>query len=395
MAPTHPRAAHRIRVLHLITDLDVGGAELMLARLVAASEDRLENRVVSLLPPGQVANDIGAAGVLTDSLGARSGADGAASLARLYRQLRSFQPQILQTWLYHADLAGIIAGKFARVPGIVWNIRCATLNRQDHPASIPMLQRVLARMSGLPSAIVSNSMAGIHAHERLGYRPRRWVLIPNGFDTSRYKPQPEARARLRHELGLGLETPLVGILARAHPMKDHDTFFAAAANVIRLHPQVHFLAAGRGIRESQAIAGVVARLGLRSNIHLLGERHDGPMILAGLDVAVSASYSEAFPNVVGEAMACGVVPIVTDTGDSAAIVGAAGRVVESRDPAALGRAVCDLIEMGLDARQALGRVARARIVEEYSMSRVAARYVELYGQLSEHASAMETAECVE
>jgi glycosyltransferase involved in cell wall biosynthesis len=241
--------------------------------------------------------------------------------------------------------------------------------------------------------VVSNSAAGLRAHEQLGYRPRRWAIIPNGFDTDRYKPCGTARQDFRREIGVGDDVPLVGLVARAHPMKDHATFLAAAAIVAARRPDVQFIVAGRGVPESAAIADLLSTHGLGGRAHLLDERQDTWRVLAALDIAVSSSYSEAFPNVVGEAMACGTSPVVTDVGDSALIVGAAGRVVPPRDPNALAQAVVELLSMEPAGRKALGAAGRARIREEYSISAIASRYLRLYGELAGRIDLQEHVRC--
>jgi glycosyltransferase involved in cell wall biosynthesis len=372
-----------VRVAHLITGLDIGGAESMLARLVGAlSPSMVENTVVSLTAGGPLAESIAAGGVRVYELGMRPGRINVMGMYRASRLLGRIKPDVLQTWLYHADLTGLLAGALARVPAVVWNVRCAVLNPQDHPATLPLLQRALAWASRWPTAVVSNSAAGLRAHEQLGYRPRRWVIIPNGFDTERFKPLFSARPEFGRELGVSDDVPLVGLVARAHPMKDHTTFLEAAAIVARQRPDAQFVAVGRGIRESEAIRSLIDKLLLGSRIHLLPERRDPERVLAALDVAVSSSYSEAFPNVVGEAMACATPLVVTDVGDSARIVGGSGRVVRPRDPSALAHAIIELLEMPPDARRSLGLEGRARIASHYSLSAVASQYQQLYEDLA-------------
>jgi glycosyltransferase involved in cell wall biosynthesis len=375
--------ASPIRVVHLITDLEVGGAEMTLVRLLeAVPPAKIEHTVVSLTSGGALRSRISAAGVNCIELGMRPGRFDLAASWRIVRELIRLRPHVLQTWLYHADLAGLIAGSLARVPAVVWNIRCAELDPRDHPKSLPMLLRLLAWTSRRPAAIVSNSVAGRRAHEELGYRSSSWEIIPNGFDTEMYKPWPAAREDFRNELRVPPNTLLAGVVARAHPMKDHRTFFQAAAVTARSRDDVDFVAVGRGIPENSEIKEQVRALGLAGRVHLLGERHDMPRVMAALDVAVSSSYSEAFPNVVAEAMACGTPPVVTDVGDSARIVGNAGHVVPRKDPVALGEAMVKIISMDGHDRQALGVAARNRIVDEYSLKAAADRYQQLYELLS-------------
>src|SRR5205085_9990357 len=167
------------------------------------------------------------------------------------------------------------------------------------------------------------------------------------------------------------------LLARFHPMKDHITFLEAARIVTRTRPDVHFVAAGRGVPDAPAITQWMEESNVATNVHLLREQPEGSQFLGALDVAVSSSYSEAFPNVVAEAMACGIPCVATDVGESAHIVGPTGAIVPPRDPVALAAAINRILDLGLDARQALGAAARERIVSEFSIDRAAVRYDDL------------------
>jgi glycosyltransferase involved in cell wall biosynthesis len=385
MPPPHSAAegaARSISVVHLITDLDIGGAEMMLARLLD-HVDRIHVRsaVICLSGLGPVAEQIARAAVPVYALEMRAGRVHPTAFLRLVKYLRQLKPDVLQTWLYHSDLAGLAAGFLTRVPNVVWNIRCAELNPADHPLSLRIIIRSLAWLSRLPSTVISNSIAGKLAHEQLGYQPRRWMIIPNGVDTERFQPSVAGRRQLRRELRLGDDTLLVGVLARVHPMKDHTTFLKAAAATAKTREDVHFVLAGRGVTEDRGLAGLVRQLELADRVHLLGERSNPAQLLAAFDVAVSSSYSEAFPNVVAEAMACGVPCVVTDAGDSAAIVGSAGVVVPCRDPSALAQGVMQLLNLDPGTRRALGGAARERILHEYSIQRAALRYEALYTDL--------------
>jgi glycosyltransferase involved in cell wall biosynthesis len=372
-----------IRIAHVITDLDTAGAELMLARLVEvfAANGRVANSVIALGARGVLADRIEAAGVPVLALGMRPGKPDPRGLWKLVRQLRRVQPAIVQTWLYHADFAGLLAGALTHTP-VIWNIRCAELDPRDHPPSLATLLRALALASRYPAAVICNSQAGQRAHDRLGYTPRRWAVIPNGFDTNVFRPCPGAASELRRELGLPDTSRLVGLMARFHPMKDHPTFVSAAQVVTAAKPDAHFVAAGRGVDTSPSLQALLDDGALRGRVHLLPERRDAPRFLAALDVAVSSSYGEAFPNVVGEAMACGTPCVVTDVGDSARIVGEAGVVVPPRDPGALAAGIVRLLEMAPPEHAALKTAARDRIATEFSLARAAAQYEALYADVA-------------
>jgi glycosyltransferase involved in cell wall biosynthesis len=373
-----------VNVVHLITDLDTGGAEMMLAKLLSAMDRRrFRSVVVSLLEPGPVAARIRDLGLPVHTLGMSRGRPSARAVLRLRRLLAGERPAVLQTWMYHANLLGLVAGWVAPVGHTVWNIRSASLNLRGYSRSTPWTIRAGAVLSRSPSAVVINSGAGQSGHAALGYRPRRWEVIPNGFELERFGPDPSARRALREELGLPGDAPLIGLAGRYHPMKDHPTFFRAAELLAKRHPRAHFVLAGRDVVPGNpALAPLVEASGAPGSLHLLGERSDMPRIMAGLDVFSSSSaYGEGFPNVVGEAMACGVPCVVTDVGDSAAVVGETGVVVPPRDADALAEGWARLLDAGADGRRRLGEAARQRVQENYSLERVAGLYEALYSSL--------------
>jgi glycosyltransferase involved in cell wall biosynthesis len=209
------------------------------------------------------------------------------------------------------------------------------------------------------------------------------VVLPNGFDLDAFQPDPAARGSVRQELGISEETPLIGLVARFHPQKDHHNFMQAAAQLHARLPNVHFLLCGAGVTpENPALAQWVEEAGLRANVHLLGVRQDVPRLSAALDIATSSSSGEGFPNVVGEAMACGVPCVVTDVGDAALIVGETGRVVPPHDAQALADAWHDLLNAGEDYRYELGMAARRRVQECFSMTTISRRYEQLYEEIA-------------
>jgi glycosyltransferase involved in cell wall biosynthesis len=209
------------------------------------------------------------------------------------------------------------------------------------------------------------------------------VLIPNGIDPAEFAPCQRSRVNVRRELGIEDSARLVGVVGRLHPMKDHRTFLTAAAMVVREDPSVAFVAVGRGVGGDPTLRRLAADLAIADRVRLLDERRDIPRVMSAFDVAVSSSRSEGFPNAVVEAMACAVPCVVTDTGDSAAIVGDTGVVVPPQDAAALAAGIRHLLAQPAADRAALGLAARERVVREYSIAQVAERYCELYQQLAQ------------
>ena len=356
----------------------------MLARLVEGMDRvRFPSTVVSLATPGPVADRIRAAGVEVTTLDMRRGRPAPSALVRLAGRLRTLRPDVLQTWLYHADLLGLAAGRLAGVPRILWNVRNSNMRMECYGFLSRRTLDACRLASRLPDGIVVNSRAGYEAHRRIGYRPRVWYLIPNGIDTALFRPDPAARARVRRALGVPPAAPLIGFAARVDPMKDHDTFLRAAALLVRQRPAARFLLVGEGTLPGGRIDDPVRRAGLGGGLLRLGARADMAALTAALDVATAVSrFGEGFPNVVAEALACGVPCVVADVGDGAEIVGGAGVVVPPEDPERLATAWADLIDRGPAARRDLGSAGRARIAGSYSLARAVRRYERLYASLA-------------
>jgi glycosyltransferase involved in cell wall biosynthesis len=379
-----------VRITHVITGLQRGGAEMMLYRLLDRSDRRrFQHVVVSLTDEGALGRAIRDLGVPVRTLGMRRGIPDIRAVWRLARLMRQERPAVVQTWLYHADLVGLLAGKLAGVQVTVWNVRCSDVDMRRYPWYSRITRRLLSTLSALPAAVIVNSERGRLVHERIGYRPRRWVTIPNGVDLVRFRPDPDARVRLRKELGLPLSARLIGMVARYDPMKDHATFLRAAAELLRNgaaggQADVHFVLVGRGVTwENPGLQALANSLGLRAHLHLLGERDDVERLLPGLDLAsLSSAFGEGWPNVVGEAMACGVPCVVTDVGDAGTIVGETGRVVPPADPEALARAWAELLAFPEEQRRALGSAARERIAACFSLEQVVERYQALWEELA-------------
>jgi glycosyltransferase involved in cell wall biosynthesis len=303
------------------------------------------------------------------------------AVLRLVGWLRSNPPALVQTWMYHADLVGGIAARLSGHAPVIWGIRNSNLDVVHSRRSTRWTVKVCALLSNkIPACIVSCSETARRIHVKLGYAADRMVVIPNGFDLDLFQPDPQGRAWLCQELGLSPEARLVGLVARFDPQKNHQTFIQAAAEVKARYTGVEFLLCGDGITwENARLAGWIEQQGLRDCFHLLGRREDIPRLTAALDVACSSSaYGEAFSNVLGEAMACGVPCVVTDVGDSAYIVGETGKVVPPRDSPALAGALLELLALSSDKRKELGAEARKRIKQNFDIHAVVHHYEQLY-----------------
>jgi len=205
------------------------------------------------------------------------------------------------------------------------------------------------------------------------------VVIPNGFDAEAFAPDQEVGIEVRRELAIPSRAPIVGLVARFHPAKDHHNFVRAAAILARSLPQAVFVLCGSGVDdENTLLVNWIRDAGLSGSFRLLGERADISRIIQSFDISGTSSISEAFPLVVGEAMACGVPCVVTDVGDSAAIVGETGLVVPAGNPAELAAAWASLLALDPAERRGRGEQARMRVLDQYNLPSIARRYQDVH-----------------
>lgn len=366
--------------MHIITGLPTGGAETALLKLLSANNGNWESAVVSLMDEGTIGPRIAALGVPVHCLGIRRGRPNPARALSLMSITRQFRPHLIQGWMYHGNLAASLASVSMRrrVP-VLWNIRQSLEGVAEERRLTQSMIRLGALLSWHPANIIYNSSISARQHEIFGYRGLRRVVIPNGFDCQIFRPDNEARHHVRKELGIGIDTFLIGLIARFHPVKDHASFLRAANLVARTHPHVRFILIGEGLTgEAPAVTKLIREQHLESRVFLLGERPDTPRLTAALDIACSASLGEGFSNTIGEAMACGIPSVVTDVGESSLVVANTGLSVRPRDPEALAQAIDRLIDAGPEKRQQLGAAARRRIQTEFSLPAIARRYEDLY-----------------
>ena len=369
--------------MHVITGLGSGGAEMMLYKFLSGIDrGRFDCTVVSLSEGGQVYEMIRALDIPVHALGMKRGLPNPLSLVRLARMMQSQRIQLVQSWMYHADLLSGLAARWAGIP-VVWGIRQSNLSPQLNRRTTMWIIKACARLSGrLPHHIVCGSEAARGSHIEQGYDSKRMSVIPNGFDLEKYRPDARIRLRIREWLKLNPEALVVGLVARFDPQKDHANFVKAAGLLHRMMPDVEFVMCGEGvIPDNSMLVGWIRQAGIVERCHLLGRRDDISEIMTAIDVLCSSSCGEGFSNVIGEAMACGVPCVVTDVGDSAVIVGNTGRIVPPRDPAALAESIRELLNTSPEERRKLGTEARQRISEHYGLPIVVARYLDLYEEV--------------
>lgn len=375
--------SRKIKLLHIINGLGTGGVEMKLFNLLSRMRrDRFEPVVVSLMNPDtMIGRRIEELGIPIYSLDMKVGMlPNPITVWRLVNIVRKIQPDLIHGWMYHGILAAEVANIFSTNQFTIWEIQSTIYSLHHEKKMSVVIIKICAFLSKLPARIVFVSQTSKLQHEALGFYTNNNCLLPNGFDTSLFRPSVESKLDVRKELGLPEESLLIGLFCRYHPMKDHANCIKAAALLLKDYPDVHFLLAGTNVnRDNKTLNELIQELGIREQIHLLGERSDITRLSAALDIASSSSaYGEAFPMVIGEAMSCGIPCVVTDVGDSARIVDNTGYVVPPREPQALANAWQKMIELGSEGRKALGKAARERIIENFGLDFVVAQYESLY-----------------
>lgn len=355
------------RTLFLVRSLGWGGAEhqLVLTALGLAARGHPIS-VVTLYDVEGYGTRLRGSDVRVRSA-QRKGRWDAGAFARLAHVLREEDPTIVYSFMPAANILSSAALPMVGLSSrLIWGVRASSMDLSLYGWASRVSATLEARLSAIPDAIVSNSRAGARDVIARGFPERKLRVIPNGIDTTRFRPDPRARAIFRNQLDIEPSDVLVGLVGRADPIKGHEVFVRAVARALQTESRLRFVAIGGDSSESAArvLAGA---LGVDDDIVWLGRRSDMERVYPGLDVLTSASLSEGFSNVIGEAMASGVPCVVSDVGDSAWIVGSTGRVVPPADPTALARAWAHMADLGVRGRGRLGDEASERISTRFGV----------------------------
>lgn len=374
-----------MHIVHVITSLYPGGAQWALFRL-CTRDTRNRHTVLTLIGGGDLEAPLREQGVEVVAMGFSRRGISLAGMVRLWRAMRRYRPDLVQTWMYHPDLFGGLTARLAGIPMVCWGIRHTALEAGQSSRSSILAARLCAGLSGLvPRRIVCCAAEALRLHEALGYRGKKMVVIPNGYDLADFRPFIASEiAAYRHEqLGIDTICPVLGMVGRFNVQKDHQNLLNALAELKARGYDFLCLLVGAGLgADNTELTGWIDELGLTPHIRLLGRRSDIPAIMNSLDLHIlSSAFGEAFPNVIAEAMACGTPCVATDVGDTAQIIDDTGWVVPPRAPQRLANVIeTALIE--LDAAPAeweqRRRACVARIGEHFTLDRMVTSYNEVW-----------------
>jgi glycosyltransferase involved in cell wall biosynthesis len=372
-----------MKILHIITGLGLGGAETVLFRLVSNTNDKDSTSVITLGQGGVYADRIKELGVDVYSLNMPKGRPSISGLLNLYRYIKSFSPDVIQTWMYHADLIGGIIGRLAGAKTIIWGIRNSNLD----PTAIGNNTRRVAKLCALlspwiPSSIISCSQTAVGSHVRMGYAANKFMVIPNGYDHNYFIPNPDAGAKLRKELGVPNDISVLGMVARFDPQKDHSNLISALALLKKKNSSFACLLVGGDMEDNNSVLRqLLNNADINDSVQLLGPRSDIVAVMNALDINILSSLGEGFPNVIAEAMACGTPCVATDVGDARLIIEDEGWVVPPQDSNALATAIeAAILEKDSDTNAWARRkeMCRSKIVNNYSIDSMAKSYRETW-----------------
>lgn len=368
----------KIKITHIITGLNMGGAEAMLYKTLKFIDKKRYNiNVISLLGEGVYSDKIRELGIDVISLNMKVGFPLIKSFIKARKHVRG--THIIQTWMYHADLFGFILFKLSKAKKLIWGIRRSNLDSRFNKLSTMLIAKLNSKLSKKVDIVVSCSIKAKEAHLRFGYFNKNMVVIPNGFEMNFLKNNSSYSKEFRSIINQPKDTPLILHVGRWNALKDHENLLKALKEINKYNIKFHAVLVGPNIDEDNyELADLINKYKLQKYVSLLGVRKDIPMIMSGADIFVSSSRDEGFPNVIGEAMACETPCVVTDAGDSSYIVGETGIVVPTNNFNALAKGIIDMLSFSEAERKHLGVLARRRVISHFDILKVVKQFEELY-----------------
>lgn len=370
------------KVVHIITGLNDGGAEGVLTRLCLHSKG-VQHIVISLIDSGKYGPVLQQAGVVVHCMGMNPGKPSLVRFYRLIKLIRAEQPDVVQTWMYHADLLGGIAAKLTGVRRVFWGIRHSTLETGKSKRLTILIARLCAILSHwVPEKIVCCAQKALSVHADIGYARSKLLVIPNGYDLAHFKPDVAAGVKIRSELRLDTEEFVLGMVGRFDPQKDHFNLLKALSLVAEQKISFCCLFVGKDLSPDNIdLIAHISELDLQDKVVLVGPRTDISAVMNALDLHVLSSCSEGFPNVLAEAMASGTPCVSTDVGDALEIIGDPKACCPSRDAQALADVIINMAKEWKQSPsdwQARKAASVQRIAVRFSIEDMVAAYEECW-----------------
>jgi glycosyltransferase involved in cell wall biosynthesis len=374
-----------MRIIHIITGLNNGGAEAILYRLCKYNKSN-EHIVISMMDKGKYGQLLENENIKVYTLGMPTGKLTFRGIVNLYKLINKFNPDIVQTWMYHANLIGGIIAKFSGIKKIVWGIHHSSLDETHNKKSTIFIAKILGKISNIvPTNIIFCAEKSYEVHKSIGYKCKNMKVVANGYELDKFYPNDENVKNLKNQFELNNTKNIIGLVARFDELKDHNNLLHSLQLVKKSAIDFKCLLIGANILNTNVeLINMINKYDLIKNIVLLGERNDIPNIMNLLDIHVLSSYSEAFPNVLCEAMACGIPCITTDVGDASFIVSNTGFVVPVKDPESMSEKIIKILHekendtIGWENRKLK---VRERIVENFSIEKMIKNYEMIWNDI--------------
>lgn len=378
-----------MKVLHIITSLNQGGAENALYSLITNDNNLTKSFVISLIDSSIYADKLTAHGIEVHSLGFPRGQLTLKGIIKLSKLIRKINPDIVQTWMYHADLIGGIIARFLGYKNIVWGIVHFNLNPKLMSFSTYYIIKLCALLSGvIPQKIICCSFRAAQVHYKFGYSEGKITTINLGYDINKFVIDNELKKSAKNQFGIRDTEIILGCVGRWNPDKDHTNLLRALAILKDDYPQVYCSMVGTNIDNQNDELNKLIHdvLGENNKLILNGWVENVIYVMNSFDLLVLPSVGEAFPNVVAEAMALGIPCVVTDVGDAAEIVGETGWVVPVSNPNALAQAIIMAIDemQNTDKWDNRSVECRQRIINNYSLEKMTNCYINIWNSILIH-----------
>tara|TARA_B000000565_G_scaffold253892_1_gene231267 strand:- start:229 stop:1368 length:1140 start_codon:yes stop_codon:yes gene_type:complete len=379
-----------MRILHIISGLRRGGAESILYRL--CQHDKENRHVIISLTDSQDDGMIhNKNNVSVHKLNFSNRKINLFELFKLYKHIKKIKPDVVQTWMIHADMIGGIVARLAGVNNIFWSVHYTNLVKGKSKRLTILLTKINAFLSYfIPKKIIYCAEKSKEVQESLGFKKTKGVVIQNGYDVESFVQNTSLGLKFRNELDIHPEAFVIGHVGSYHPLKDQANLVEALSLLDQRGFNFYAAFAGDNLDNNNSyLVSLLKNKGLSNRVHLLGRRNDIISIMNGIDLFILSSESEAFPNVLNEAMACGTPCVSTDVGDASIILGDTGWIVPSKDSESLYSSVIKAAqEKESNHRSWLQRsiACRQRIVQKFSLEKMVKKYKEVWMSLKEDAA---------
>lgn len=365
-----------MKILHIITGLNRGGAEMMLYKIIKHSPNPTKHRVVSLIAEGFFAQKIRELGCVVESLDMTKNPL-TFSPFHILRIIKDARPDVIQCWMFHANIIGGFFGRLSGVKNIVWGIH-HSMSKYDRRIS-HLINKIGALMShNFCDTVICCGLRPLEVCKNSGYAADKLKCVYNGFEPDVFFFDENARKKIRTELGLTDDAFVVVHMARFHILKNHLGLLRIFAKLLAKNHNSYLVLVGDGLAGNEQIENAIDELGIRANVKMMGFRTDSCAFYSAADVTVLPSLSEGFPNVVGESMLCERPCITSAVGDCANITGHSDWAFEVSDEDGFAEKLFEFSKMPKSELKACGEECRKRIVDNFDIEKIYSEYSKIW-----------------